>query len=98
MNVTRSLGGRPGFTRIELLVVLAIIGILAALLLPALTKAKARGQRIACYSNLRQIALGATLYKDDFNGGHVEWERWRTARLDQFPDHVVRFPLANPPQ
>jgi prepilin-type processing-associated H-X9-DG protein len=85
-----------GFTLMEIVLVIAIIIVLAALLIPALSSAKSRARRVECQTRFRQWAVGFLQYPDDHDGnvpregyddtGNVQWNNWNAVRSARSQD------------
>lgn len=102
---TRLAGALPGrcinrsrcaFSLIELLVVISIISLLVSILLPSLKNAREAARGVTCLSNMRQLALGMTIYTEDFGGQFPKawtnspWRDWSTDLADYLPENAAK--------
>src|SRR5258708_40121630 len=86
---------RQAFTLVELLVVIGIIALLIAILLPALSKARAQGNWVKCQSNMKQLFTGYLMYTQD-NKGYMPWRASRGQGPRPDPSRpATDFPYAN---
>jgi len=86
---------RGAFTLVELLVVISIIGMLAALLLPALGRARAKARATYCVNNLRQLGLAMRMYLDDHSGRFPTRPGWTTNLLPYATLPIFQCPSIN---
>jgi prepilin-type N-terminal cleavage/methylation domain-containing protein len=89
---SQSPASRRAFSLLELLITIAIIALLAALLLPAISRAKESGRRVACLNNVRQINLALQLYADENEGSFPAYsttQHWPAQLLTQYKNLAV---------
>ena len=96
MNMLKQGAGKKGFTLIELMAVIAIIGILAALLFPVFAKARAQAKQTQCISNLRQIGAAMAMYMTDHDEQFPQAldasDKFRPDIWSDFPEFQARIP------